>query len=210
MKNFLSYICVIVVVAVGAGAHGYVTGRWLPRGPQTELVMPAIPEATGDWRCEAIKSGITDEANLRNITRKYTSKRTGRVLTMSLTLGPAGLTAQHTPEYCYTGSGYKEIGQTQLFTAPGRTSDTGGFRTAVFRKERAGLESLRIYWGWSANGNWSSPKMPELSFLSGSLYKLYIVSWNADLPPEQDTELQGFMTDMLKTLQTSLFTSEQR
>ena len=112
MKHCITYICVVVVIAAGAGAHGYVTGRWLPTGPKTELVMPTIPEFTGEWHGEAIKSGVADEANLRNITRKYTHSRTGRVLTMSLTLGPAGLTAQHTPEYCYTGSGYKEIGQT--------------------------------------------------------------------------------------------------
>jgi Protein of unknown function (DUF3485) len=210
MKQLLTYLTVVVVVAAGTGAHGYVTGRWSSRGPQSELVMPAIPEISGNWRGEAMKSGITDEANLRNITRKYTHARTGRVLTVSLTLGPAGLTAQHTPEYCYTGSGYKEIGQTQLFAAPGRTNETGGFRTAAYRKERGGIESLRIYWAWSADGNWSSPKVPELAFLTGSLYKLYVVSWNADLSPEQDSELQDFMTELMKTLQTSLFSPEQR
>jgi hypothetical protein len=210
MKQSLTYFCVVVVIVAGACAHGYVTGRWTPRSPQAELAMPSIPEISGNWRSEPIKSGITDEPNLRNITRKYTHNRFGRVLTVSLTLGPAGLTAQHTPDYCYTGSGYKEIGQTRQFNAPGRTDQTGGFRTAVFRKERGSAESLRILWAWSADGTWSSPALPELTFLTGSLYKLYVVSWNADVPLEKDVELQDFMTEFLKTLQTSLFASEQR
>ena len=71
-------------VGAGAGAHGYVTGRWLPSGPTAALVMPAIPETSGAWQGETIKSSVQDQ-NLRNLTRQYTHTRTGRVLTMSLT-----------------------------------------------------------------------------------------------------------------------------
>lgn len=208
MKQLGTFIAVLVVTIAGTAAHGYVTGRWHPAGPKTELVMPAIPESSGQWHSEPMKSGVSDD-NLLNLTRKYTNARTGRVFTVSLTLGPAGLTAQHTPEYCYTGSGYKEVGQTRQFAAPGRTAETGGFRTAVFRKERGSTESLRIFWSWSANGQWSAPKVPELQFLSGSLYKLYIVSWDSERTPEQDVEFQDFVAELLKTLQTSLFNSGQ-
>lgn len=204
MKYLGTYISVVVIAILGAAAHGTVTGRWKSGGPKTDLVMPAIPEDCGQWKSEQLKSGVTDD-HLRNITRKYTHSRSGRVFTVSLTYGPAGLTAQHTPEYCYAGSGYKEVGQTQQFIAPGRPSESGGFRTAVFRRERGAMETLRIFWSWSADGNWSSPKVPELQFLSGSLYKLYIVSWDADRPPDQDAELQDFVSELLKTFQTSLF-----
>src|SRR5947208_17019237 len=106
MRTVFTFLCVVGVTALGAAAHGYVTGRWQAPGAATELALPAIPMALGDWAGEDVKSSLADDPVLKNLTRKYTQARTGRVITVSLTLGPAGLTAQHTPEYCYPGSGY--------------------------------------------------------------------------------------------------------
>lgn len=204
MNRLLTTISVAILVVTGTGAHGYITGRWSPRAQKSELAMPAIPADVGDWKYEALKSSVVD-VNLRNVTRKYTHARTGRVVTVSLTLGPAGLVAQHTPEYCYTGSGYKEVGQTQAWAVPIGADAAANFRSAMFRKQRAGIENLRIMWAWSADGQWSAPAVPELTYLSGSLYKLYVVSWNTDVPPDQDVELREFVANLLQVLQASLF-----
>src|SRR5262245_27508925 len=116
MKHRVTYLLVIAVTVAGTAAHGFVTGRWLPQGPASELVLPPVPTALGDWSGEDVKSALADDPVLKNLTRKYTHARTGRVFTVSLTLGPAGLIAQHTPEYCYPGSGYQTVGATQAFT----------------------------------------------------------------------------------------------
>jgi hypothetical protein len=193
MKPPLTLALVAVVTVVGTAAHGFVTGRWQPHGPTAEAALPAVPMTLGEWRGEDLKSGV-DEPVLKNLTRKYMHARSGRVLTLSLTAGPAGLTAQHTPEYCYPGSGYEAIGTTQAFAV-----GDDGFRTAVYRKAKAGADALRIYWAWTNDGHFSAPKLPELEvkFLRGNLTKLYVVSWDADRPPERDAELQEFMAAVL-------------
>lgn len=205
MRSIFTLILVAIVTVAGAGAHGYVTGRWQARGPDGTVELPSIPMNIGDWKGEDQKSGDGLESVLRNLTRKYTHAKSSRAFTVSLTVGPAGLTAQHTPEYCYPGSGYQPLGQTETLTAAGRTTDNGGFRTAVFRKPSlANGEALRILWAWTPDGKWSAPKVPELKFFHGTLYKLYIVSWAIDRPPEQDPELQDFLTQLLAAFDHAL------
>lgn len=206
MRHLLTFMLVVAVTTAGTLAHGYVTGRWQPRGNDATLAIPEVPLIIGDWRGEELPSGLANEPALRNITRKYSHAKNGRAFSVSLTLGPAGLTSQHTPEYCYPGSGFQPVGETTNFIVPGRTEATGSFRSAVYRKDKiAGGDPLRIVWAWSPNGPWTAPKYPELKFLTGRLYKLYIVSWGADRPIDQDAELQEFMTQLLATLDQSLF-----
>jgi hypothetical protein len=190
---------VILLTVAGAGAHGYVTGRWRPQAAPTAYVLPEIPVTCGEWRSEPLPSGLADDPVLKNITRKYSHPRTGRTLSVSLTLGPAGLVSQHTPEYCYPGSGFKAVGTTQTFAA----TESAEFRTAVYRKPAG--DALRILWAWSpAGGTWSAPKVPELTFLRGSLHKLYVVSWEADKLPADDAELRDFVAALLAQLNAAL------
>lgn len=204
-KTLLTYGMVFGLVAGGTLAHGYVSGRWSGDAARADLRMPEVPLVAGEWQGEEMKSGLADDKHLRNITRRYTRAKSGRTFTVSLTLGPAGLTAQHTPEYCYPSSGFQAVGSTQEFSAPGR-SPGEGFRTAVYRKESMGGDAVRICWGWSNDGRWTAPKVPEFTFLRGaSLYKLYVVSADADRPPADDAELQDFLGQLLPQLDAALF-----
>jgi hypothetical protein len=166
--------------------------------------LPALPLSLGDWRGEDVKSDLATENRLSNLTRRYT--RGTRSFTISLTVGPAGLTAQHTPEYCYPSSGYHAVGATQLTTVRERADL---FRNAVYRKEFGdAAQSLRIFWAWSADGNWVAPRYPELQFLGGvALRKLYVVSADAERAPEEDAELQDFLKQLLSALHESQFSS---
>src|SRR5262245_37779459 len=98
VKNLTTLVLITTVTVAGAVAHGYVTGRWRPRAADIDLVLPDVPQVFGNWRGEDMPSGLAHEPNLRNLTRKYVHAKSGRVITISFTLGPAGLTAQHTPE----------------------------------------------------------------------------------------------------------------
>jgi hypothetical protein len=199
MKYLSIHVAVILLTVAGAGAHGYVTGRWRPQGAAAAYVLPEVPATCGEWRSEPLPSGLADDPVLKNMTRKYTHPRTGRTLSVSLTLGPAGLVSQHTPEYCYPGSGFKPVGTTQTYAA----GESAEFRTAVYRKPAG--DALRILWAWSpAGGTWSAPKVPELTFLRGSLHKLYVVSWEADKPPADDAELRDFVAALLAQLNAAL------
>ena len=116
-----------------------------------------------------------------------------------LTVGPAGLNAQHTPEYCYPGSGYQLVGQPQNLTPSGRTDV---LRTAVYRKQLGGAtESIRILWAWTTSGAWTAPRYPELAFFGRApLFKLYVVTDAVDGDPNEDQLLQSFVAELMNNL----------
>lgn len=195
----------VAIVGSSAAVHGVVTNRW--SGGDAAPAIPAIPLSAGDWAAEEMTSNVTDPA-LANVTRRYTHARSGRSFVVSLTCGRAGLTSQHTPEYCYTGSGYEGSGterrQVPLAGGPG-----GEFFTTVFRKQsREGEEALRIFWGWSADGTWVAPTLdPRLAFIGKpNLYKLYVVAAGAhEAEPGRDPILDEFLGTLLGSLNAALF-----
>lgn len=192
-------------VLASAAAHGVVTNRW--NGGDAAPALPTIPLKAGDWVGEDLKSGIDDPA-LANVTRRYTHIRSGRSFTISLTAGRAGLTSQHTPEYCYAGSGYEgsAVERRTIEVVGGKPAE---FLTTVFHKRmRDGDESLRIFWGWSADGSWLAPKLdPRLAFLGKPiLYKLYVVAAGAsESAVGSDPQLDEFFGTLLGSLNDALF-----
>ena len=100
-------IAVLVVIAATTAAHGIMTNRW--NGGDAEPVLPDLPRKFGDWIGEDLKSDL-NEAGIAHLARRYTNATNGRSYVVSLSLGHPGLTAVHTPEYCYTGSGYEMAG----------------------------------------------------------------------------------------------------
>lgn len=195
----------IAIVGSSAAVHGVVTNRW--NGGNAAPSIPSIPMAAGDWVAQEMTSNVNDPA-LANVTRRYTHATSGRSFVVSLTCGRAGLTSQHTPEYCYAGSGYEGSGteRRQVSVAGGATAE---FLTTVFRKQsREGEESLRIFWGWSANGTWAAPTLdPRLAFIGKpNLYKLYVVAAGApDADHGRDPQLDDFLGILLRNLNDALF-----
>jgi hypothetical protein len=193
-------IAVLALTLFAAVAHGVATNRW--NGGDPAPTIPDVPKQFGNWVGEDEESNIDDPA-LANITRTYTHKSSGRVFVISLTVGHPGLTAVHTPDYCYRGGGYE---MTEAIVR--RAADANAFWTTTFRKSTAsGTEQLRIFWAWSAGGAWAAPDYPRLHFMGKpSLYKLYVVAPSgAEALAGKDAALDEFMTAFLAVLDKSLF-----
>jgi hypothetical protein len=193
-------IAVFVVIATTAVAHGVVTNRW--NGGDALPVLPEIPKQFGDWIGEDLKSDVSDPG-IAHLSRRYTHAASGRSFVISLSLGHPGLTAVHTPEYCYTGSGYEMEGAITRFTVRQPAAE---FWTTAFQKP-GGADALRIYWAWSAQGAWRAPGYPRLAFLGQrSLCKLYVVAGGvAPVAPGQDAQLDDFFLNLLGSLNGALF-----
>ena len=197
-------IAVLALTLFAAVAHGVATNRW--NGGDAAPMIPAVPKQFGNWIGEDIESNIDDPA-LSNITRTYTHKSSGRTIVISLTVGHPGLTAVHTPDYCYRGGGYD---MTEAIVRRGADGPTGAcaFWTTSFRKSTAaGTEQLRIFWAWSAGDAWAAPDFPRLHFMGKpSLYKLYVVApGGAEAVPGKDPVLDEFLTSFLAVLDRALF-----
>jgi hypothetical protein len=193
-------IAVFVAVAATTAAHGIVSNRW--NGGDAAAVLPEIPTRIGDWVGEDIPSQIA-EPGIAHLARKYTHAANGRSFIVSLSLGHPGLTAIHTPEYCYTGSGYEMEGGIGKYAAPSTPAE---FFTTAFQKP-GGTDPLRIYWAWSADGTWRAPNHPRLTYLGQrSLCKLYVVAGgDAAAKPGQDSTLDDFVAKFVGTLNGALF-----
>ena len=197
-------IAVLALTLFAAVAHGVATNRW--NGGDAAPMIPAVPKQFGNWIGEDIESNIDDPA-LSNITRTYTHKSSGRTIVISLTVGHPGLTAVHTPDYCYRGGGYD---MTEAIVRRGADGPTGAcaFWTTSFRKSTAaGTEQLRIFWAWSAGDAWAAPDFPRLHFMGKpSLYKLYVVApGGAAAAAGKDAVLDEFLTSFLAVLDKALF-----
>src|SRR5262245_12452318 len=193
-------IAVFVVIAVTTAAHGIATNRW--NGGDEIPVLPDVPMKLGDWTGEDLKSQVTDP-NIAHLSRRYTHTGNGRSIVISLSLGHPGLTAVHTPEYCYTGSGYEMNGSISQYHAKAPAAD---FWTTAFQKP-GGADALRIFWAWSADGTWRSPTYPRLTYLGQrSLCKLYVVAGGvAAASSGQDEQLDKFFVILLGSLNGALF-----
>src|SRR5207244_9729177 len=131
----------------------------------------------------------------------YTHRKSGRSFVMSLTVGHPGLTAVHTPEYCYRGSGYEVAGPIETRGVNGPAPGT--LWTTAFRKATAAnTDQLRIFWAWSAGGPWEAPDHPRLHFMGRpALYKLYVVApGGAEAAPGTDPAVDDFLTAFLAAL----------
>lgn len=200
-------IAVLAMTVCTAIAHGVVSSRWTGGGRDNAPVMPEVPVTMGDWVGSDDNTDIDDQ-NLKNLTRRYTHVRSGRAFMMSLTVGHPGLTAVHTPEYCYRGSGYDQIGPVDRRTAEVKGGPPAAFWTTQFgKKTAAGPEQIRVYWAWSAGQGWAAPDSPRLHYLGKPLlFKLYVVGPAiADPAPGKDPALEDFLATLLGSLNQSLF-----
>ena len=100
------------------------------------LANPEVPMTMGDWVGSEDNTDI-DDPNLRNLTRRYTNTKTRRSFLMSLTVGHPGLTAVHTPEYCYRGSGYDQSGPIERRPAEVKSGPPAALFTTQFEKKSA-------------------------------------------------------------------------
>lgn len=176
----LTMAIVVGAALIGAGyLHGRITDRW--SAPPAEDLSgqggAAVPMELGEWRGEPLPRQEVEDAKTGVVNRKYTNSVSGRWMLTSVTTGRPGIVSVHNPEHCYLGSGYKLIDSIRPESIEFGDGRTAQFWTGHFQKKKpTGVESIRIYWGWTADGAWSAPSYPRLVFaLKPRLHKLYMI-----------------------------------
>ena len=138
-----------------------------------------VPLVIGDWDGtdlpkmdprERVTAGISGE-----FSRNYHNRRTGDTVSVFIVSGNHRNIAQHTPDQCYVAAGFNMVSEPTSYPVE-VGSETVDFSTTAFKKEQAsGSQLLRIFWTWSSDGKWESPKLGRLA-LAGrpALYKMYL------------------------------------
>jgi len=200
------------VLASGAGA-GLCTGRWGgSQALQTAVSrLDGVPLSLGtDWDVhEGGKLGEREVALAEidgYLSRRYVHRRTGTMVSVMLLCGRPGPMSVHTPEICYAGAGFVEVGPAKAYTSP--TEQPSRFQVRDFRKGNVATPTLlRVFLSWGQKGEWSVPANPRFAFAGKPyLYKLYVVREMAkpNEPVDQDpaTEL---INNLILQLNEQLF-----
>ena len=215
MTRYLPIAAAIAVVIGSAVVNGSWTGRWKTSDRTSQAVarLELLPRTiAGTWESKPI--GISDRA-LKvaridgYIARRYEDHRTGAAVTVLAVCGQPGPIAVHTPDVCFTSTGYEKLSQNPVrFTFGDHSEQAADFTWGIFRRPDAPTEQqLNVYWAWSADGNWQSPANPRLHFAGEPfLYKVYVL---ADSSPNEDLGEQRafkeFMNQFLVAANAALF-----
>jgi len=180
----LSAAIVAVLVAAGAVVHGAATQRWAVFSPdpaRTDRVHGLVVRY-GDCEAGEIPQEMPQKERSTATSRRYESAGERFVALTSIISGIPGAVATHTPDVCYSGSGYATLRAPKRETVALPGGGTATYLVAVFERRRAtSVERQRVRWAWTADGTWDAPDHARFRYMNvPELYKLYVVS---PLPP---------------------------
>ncbi|HEX3152699.1 MAG TPA: hypothetical protein VHR66_31795 [Gemmataceae bacterium] len=203
-------IGVLVLLGVGGLVHGMWTHRWTTDGENAAGVdlLAKLDSTLGDWQL-----GPATPVNERDLpkgttatSRQLVNSKANKRAVASVTSGPPGVVAAHTPEVCFLGSGYRLKNPPSKQTLPTPDGGSVTFYVADFEKTTAsGVEAVRCRWAWTADGTWHAPDYPRLFFASSRmslplLYKLYIVHPIGDEDLTKNDPYRTLATDLAASL----------
>jgi hypothetical protein len=212
LRYVLPIVGVAAVIATGA-VHGIWTDRWgLADEPAASAArLDQIALSLPDWDGQVASTGKRDLGGaVGYIHRRYVHTRTGKEVGVFLVCGQPGPVSCHTPDVCYAGSGYEVLSQVTYTPTLGPAVGAAQFKTAQFRHKRAVEQSYqRIFWGWSATGDWMAPEDPRFTFARyRALFKLYLIrEMTVPDEPLDDDPCVDLMRQLLPELRRALFVS---
>lgn len=166
---------------------GVVYGRWTDRWGNGQAVEDAvtqleqIPLRIGGWQAKPLAPAGAHAAQAGCAgfwVRRYERQHDGAVVDVLLACGRPGPLAVHTPDICYTGSGYVQAEAVGLYTADAAEGAAPAtFWQTRFNKPEALVPvSLRLLWSWHTAAGWHAARNPRLEFAGAPvLHKLYVI-----------------------------------
>jgi hypothetical protein len=211
MRRLFQTLTVFAAVLLSGIVQGVWSDRWaVADGPKEAAAKFArVPLTMGEWdgQDQAVDDRTLTAAQASGVmSRRFVNRRTGNVLTVLIVCGRPGPVSVHTPDICYRGAGYEELGQRRLHVL--RSEGTPEFWVSDFQKRDGAVPTyMRIFYSWSGTGAWRAPTNPRLAFArNSSLFKLYVVR-QLSKPEEsiEDDPTPEFLNLLLPELERCLF-----
>jgi hypothetical protein len=212
MSRLVPMVVAILLLAAYGIAEGLWTDRWGLSHKLDEAVarLSSIPRTVGAWEGvdRQLDQRQVDKAEMAGyLSRQYLNRTTGASISMLLVCGRPGPTALHSPDICYQATGYQMAASERHSLQSDALPRQADFWVGRFDRTGAVPDPLRIFWSWSADGNWLAADNPRFSLASaGALYKLYVVRQlpRLDEPLADDPGLQ-FLQVFLPEVNRCLF-----
>jgi hypothetical protein len=208
---------VLAAVLVGGGlVHGVLTDRW-SNTADAELAraverLDRLPAEFGGWQADGKEWKVAgfQEGLEKVVTGRFTNRLNGQSVAALVQCGHTRLVSRwHTPEQCYPARGYTQATPTTDFEfAVAGHDGPARFHVSDFQPpEGTPLPRVRVFWGWSAKGQWQSPEFTRLAFgRYPVLYKVYVTRQMlaAGEPVETDPAVE-FLRAAIPPLNDALF-----
>ena len=211
MHRMLPTFTAMAAALLCGAVHGIWTDRWhLSDEPAASAArLSQVSLQLGDWEGEAMTpEGKQFKSAAGHLYHRYTHRPTGKKVTVFIACDRPGPVSIHTPNVCYEAVGFEVGKPTRYAPKLAAAEAANSFWTARFHKKNATAGAdLRIYWAWSAAGEWDAADDPRLAFARyPALFKLYMIreSAAADEPLDQDPCVQ-LMQQLLPELRRVLF-----
>ena len=150
MGNIQITAAAALLVGVGL-VHGAWTHRWRPSPAMAALAarFESVPMAIADWTATPFELGLRERKMAGAeacLARVYTNPGRGVTISVVLLGGLPGKISTHTPDLCYTASGY-DLGTPSAYDRRyGPNGRRASFRTALATRGGAIPSVLRIFW----------------------------------------------------------------
>lgn len=220
MNSTFAWILTLLLAAgtvVGGVWHGQVTHRWGLKYDgriAKERLEEPLPDRVGAWRLvretPLSKEVLEVLQCTAHIARAYQHEPTGDVVSVFVLLGPAGPTAVHTPEICYSAQDYSIPSppkRTVIKAADGKEHVV--WDLAIYPKT-VDQAPLRAMYAWSTGGVWEAPEYTRLKY--GGLPHLYKIQIAGPLDEGENTDwhpCSDFLSGFIAELQPRLTAATQ-
>ena len=170
--------------------------------------LSSVPDRIGSW--VSIPESIDDREKRTagiagRVRRTYRNSENGYVVSMTILCGASGPMSVHPPTACFDSVGYELSSGPLVVVFADHEGSQSTLNRASFRLPGSPLsEVVRVFWGWSDNGMWTTPANPRSAFRSQPfLYKLYVVD-RALLQSDHPLQTENFLEDALPAIRNGV------
>lgn len=202
----LAVVGATALVAAGGAVYGRISQRWgpPPRLAEAGAQLATLPDVFGDWKLQ--EELPMDEGAKRmlectgSLNRRYVNRQTGDEVTMAMIVGPAGPTAVHTPEICYSSQAYNQLDDRRLEVVVDDKGVHQSFWRVSFEPRNSSAEQLHVYYAWRDDEQWRASQSPRFEFAAAPLlYKIQVAALGSASDKADDDAGKQFLEDLLNS-----------
>jgi hypothetical protein len=170
--------------------------------------LALLPLVVGEWEGRDLEINPREQRLAEAVgclQRRYVHRHTGATVTLLALCGRPGPISVHTPDVCYPGAGYEELGTVTRREITGLDGDRFWYRR--FQKAGPTPTTLGITYAWTAAGPWEAPDNPRLSLARHPvLLKVYVIRPIPDSKEPADADPTfDFLRALTPPLRAALF-----
>jgi hypothetical protein len=171
--------------------------------------LERLPRQFGNWKlAEELPLEVSAVQMLQcagYVNRRYVNQQSGQTVNLAIIVGPAGPTAVHTPEICFSSRAWKLQGERHRIALEASPTKKHTFWTVDFSAKNALADDLRVYYSWSRGSTWEASASPRYEFAAEPmLYKLQLAGPIGPSASDEDRDsCREFLDELLKTSWTT-------